>query len=154
MVSSEPAETPAEPTYFAEEPSAFVHDPNPYAAPQTEVAEPPRDDRLAADLTPSAAAWAESLAKEAEARWVLLLVGLICCQPILLLMLPWYGFRLWNWHVLNASYSELRHPNSFSPHGELAARFQEAHAKLVVGMVMSAIGWVLLWVSFYVPSPF
>jgi hypothetical protein len=63
-------------------------------------------------------------------------------------MLPWYAFRLWSWHRLNSRFAELRQPNAFSPHGQLAASFRECKTRLWIGVTLGAILWVFLAIGF------
>ncbi len=72
--------------------------------------------------------------------WTIVL-GLCICFPALLAMLPWYGFRLTSWYSLNSIYNDLREPNGFSPHCQVATRFQDALPKLWVGTIVGAFFW-------------
>jgi hypothetical protein len=62
-------------------------------------------------------------------------------------MLPWYVYRLYCWHALEARFNELRNPNGFSPHGALAGQFQESRTRLWIGIIAGVIFWFLLTVA-------
>lgn len=118
---------------------------NPYAAPTVidPPASPNRSSNPDFDLTEKGAARAKAIVNEAGS--VRLLCGLACiCAPVWVLMLPWFSYRLYCWHDLNSTYAELRNPNSFSQHGELAADFVNAKSKIIVGMVVGGILWLIM----------
>lgn len=107
-------------------------DPNPFAP--SAVVEPtieprPREPHIA-DLTEAGARRAKAIVDEADMVYYTIPFAWCCCQWVLPLMLPWYGWRLWSWHALNTQFYELRHPYGFSPHGELAGAFQDCKIKL------------------------
>ena len=54
-------------------------------------------------------------------------------------MFPWYGFRLFSWYQLDALYDELREPNGFSPHCQVAIKFQDAFVRLWIGTILGAV---------------
>ena len=120
-------------------------DPNPFAPP----AEPdvPQDaprirEPYVADLTPDGARQAKAIVSDASSAYALVVLGL-CCWPVWLLLFPWFGYRLWSWYGLNRQYGELRNPNGFSEHGELAVSFQDSKFRLWVGFVAGSIYWGL-----------
>ena len=45
---------------------------------------------------------------------------------------------------LNANFAELRNPNAFSPHGDLAIRFQDARGRFIVGVILGGLFWGLV----------
>jgi hypothetical protein len=102
------------------------------------------------DLTDRGAARAKAVASDAGYVWAAVLVP-FCCPvvglPLFILMLPWYSYRLYCWYQLNDEFSELRYPNSLSPHGLLAANFQSAKWRLIVGVVFGVIYWAVLIVG-------
>ena len=121
-------------------------DPNPYAPsasvdPQSSL--PRAREPHIADLTDAGAKRAKAIVAEADSVYWAILLAWCCCQPAWLLMLPWYSWRLWSWYQLNAQFNELRHPYGFSPHGELAASFQDSRLKLWIGVVAGSIFWSL-----------
>ena len=125
-------------------------DPNPFASPQEPAAVDPsaRRGEHESDLTDWGARRAKAIVDEADMVYPVIIFA-CCCGPLWLLMLPWYGWRLWLWHQLNEQFSELRHPYGFSPHGELAASFQDSRLKLWIGLAAGAIYWgiVLLYLA-------
>jgi hypothetical protein len=124
-----------------------VVDPNPYAAPAAVGGSVRRGAKNAGpynDLTDLGARRAEAVVRDAEAVWKVLVIALCCCSLAWPLVFPWYGFRLVSWYFLNAEFKELQFPNSFSNHGALAARFQDAKFKLWVGAIAGAIFSLLL----------
>lgn len=124
--------------------AACERDANPYAAPPAEAADPElaEDDHFRPDLTSAGAERAKAIVRDAETFWLVVLTGLFACQPMFLVMLPWYAIRWRQWHMLHRRFAELRHPNSFSRHGDLAERFLAAKWKLVFGTQLSAAVWV------------
>jgi hypothetical protein len=77
----------------------------------------------------------------AEAKRVYLAIFLIMCfcSAGWLALLPWYAYRLRCWYQLNAEFAELRNPNSFSEYGQLAADFQEARGRLMIGIAAGLV---------------
>lgn len=125
-------------------------DPNPYASPSIPAdasAVQPSGSGLYNDLTERGAKQAAAVVRDAESVGVVLLITLCCCSAVSPLILPWYGYRLHSWYALNSQFNELRFPNSFSNHGALAARFQDAAIRLWCGTVFGAVLFVLLIVS-------
>lgn len=118
-------------------PASPTPDANPYASPQSEA-----HSELAGEpegeLPPAIVKQAEAVVFAAETlRGALLMV--CCCAPLWYALLPYYGFQLWRWFQLNGNYQTLAEPNSFSPHGELAVRFQEARIRLIAGVIVGLI---------------
>lgn len=128
----------------APEPEATETNPNPYAPPR---ALQTNDERLNLQLTEADANWARVIVSDAQYMPWLLLASLCCCSIPLPLMLPYYAYRLANWTKLDAKFSELHSPNSFSPHGQLAAEFQDARFRLILGIVFGAIFYVVAFVA-------
>lgn len=120
-------------------------DENPYASPMAANNEPslPAGERPEFDLTERGARRARAIV--ADANSVLLAIFLIscCCAPGWLIMLPWYAYRFIGWHQLNSQFEELRHPNSFSPNGQLAVGFQDAKLKLLIGVIVGSFFWLI-----------
>lgn len=91
------------------------------------------------DLTDEAAQQAQTIVADAQVLpWVLIASFCVCTIPILLAF-PYYVNRLIQWHSLDNNFSELHQPNSFAPHGKLAAEFQDAWLRLVIGSVLSGL---------------
>lgn len=135
------------------QPESIQRDANPYSPPLAAASASilPEDDHFRADLTTAAADQAKAIVRDAEMFWLVVLVGIFVCQPSFLIMLPWYSVRWWQWNALHRRFAELRHPNSFSAHANLAERFLAAKWKLVLGTQLSAAVWVggavgVLWV--------
>jgi hypothetical protein len=121
-------------------------DPNPFA-PSADIepqAESPHVGEHIADLTDVGARKAKAIVEEADNVYWTIVFAWCCCAPAWLVMLPWYGWRLWSWYQLNTQFHELRHPYGFSPHGELAGAFQDCKIKLWVGVIAGAIFWALV----------
>lgn len=115
-------------------------DPNPYASPEGPAETyAPRGRGPYNDLTPGGARQAEAVVRDAESVGKVLLFTLCCCSIAWPLIFPWYAFRLVSWYSLNAQYNELRFPNSFSNHGALAARFQDAKLRLWIGTIVGVV---------------
>ncbi|WP_425614747.1 hypothetical protein NA78x_004622 [Anatilimnocola sp. NA78] len=111
-------------------------DKNPYASPAGVEAtdDAPRDPQF--DLTEAGARQAAAIV--AESKSIFYALGAGCCfWPIFLLVIPWYGYRLYCWSQLNSRFAELRYPNGFSSHAELAVSFQKAKRWLYVGLSLS-----------------
>jgi len=117
---------------------------NPYAAPSIPAVQQITASGFVSELTPPAVRQAAAIASEAEMLVWTLVLGMCICLPVLLLMFPWYGFRLICWYRLNGHFSELREPNGFSPHCQTAIRFQDALVKLWVGTILGAAFWAIL----------
>jgi hypothetical protein len=115
---------------------------NPYASPSdaspsdATSSRPARSsDATEFDLTEASARRAEAVVWDAQAVFLLALLGVCACAPVWLFMLPWYGYRLHCWNQLSNEFAELRNPNAFSPHGELAIKFRDAHGRLWIGVI-------------------
>lgn len=121
-------------------------DPNPYASPAALASDEPssRPRQAPTDLTEHGAKQAKAIVDEADMVYWIIVVAVCCCSLLWPIILPWYGYRLWCWHRLNQRFSELRYPNSLSPHGTLAGAFQDAKLRLIVGVVVGAAMWLLL----------
>lgn len=118
---------------------------NPYASP---VEESRIQDTGQFDLDDRGTRHAERVVSGARVVYPLMLFSTLCCLPIFVVLLPYYGFLLVSWYSLRSRYNELRNPNSFSPNGQLAADFEDAHFKLVLAIVLAilvltlvALGW-------------
>lgn len=120
---------------------------NPYASPS--VLQPIQQpaDPFVSDLTPSGARRAEAVVAEAANAYAVAAASMFCA-PLAVFLFPWYSFRLWSWYRLNTQFSELRNPNSFSPHARLATAFQDAKIKLWVGWSAGLLCW-LVWGSIW-----
>lgn len=119
-------------------------DPNPYAA----CAVPSQQDsgapgEVVFDLTEYGAARAKAITADANSVIWLCLIACLC-TPVWLLTLPWFAYRLYSWYDLRSIYAELRSPNSFSPHGQVAADFASAKPKLMAGVILGSFFWILL----------
>lgn len=130
-------------------------DSNPFASPATIDAEeiPQRGEPYLADLTQAAARQAQAIVSEANMVFVTIGLALVCaplCGIMWPFMLPWYAWRLWSWRRLNSRFNELRNPNGFSPHGELAGSFQDCQYKLWVGMTAGGLFWLLMGYVFLI----
>jgi uncharacterized Zn finger protein (UPF0148 family) len=123
---------------------------NPCAPPASDESdEQPRDrPGLAFDLTEPAARRAEAVASAASSVAIVIAFVLCVCGPAWAFMLPWYGYRLLCWYRLNGEFAELRHPNSLSPHGELAVRFQDAWIRLVCAIAFGSVFWLIVAIGF------
>ena len=124
-------------------------DSNPFASPAAidgESADAPRGAPYEADLTEAGARRAGAIVSEADMVYWTIGLATICfpiCGILWPFLLPWYAWRLWSWRSLNARFNELRNPNGFSPHGQLAGSFQDCLPRLWVGIVAGAIFWML-----------
>jgi hypothetical protein len=131
-------------------PSVPTCDSNPYASPME------ADNGLMpleSELTPEAVKTAEAIVAEARQTAIVVALCLFTCNLAPLFVLPWYAWRLRQWHALNNRFQELREPNSFSPHAELAVNFQDAREKIrniiVFALTFAAIGAVLTGFQFW-----
>jgi hypothetical protein len=105
--------------------------PNPYASP---VHVGPMVDSH--QMPPDAVAKAETIIKDAGQFW-LAIIMCFCCSGIGSLIIgPWYFFRLTQWNALSSTYSYLREPG---PANSLAARFQGAKTKLIIGISFGVV---------------
>ena len=118
-----------------------IDEQNPYASPADAERGGEQRARIKPefDLTDSGARRAEGVVSTAQSFGLLWLLAVCFCLPALAAILPWYGFRLYQWYRLNAEFAELRHPNAFSPHGDLPSKFQDAWRPLVIGTVLAAV---------------
>jgi len=123
-------------------------DQNPYASPAvTARSRPPLSrEPPVFDLTEAGARQATAVVSDAQSVFLVILLAWCVCAPAWIVMLPWYVYRLYCWHRLNTQFAELRSPNAFSPHGELAATFKDARGRLLIGVVAGAAFWALLTV--------
>ncbi len=126
------------------EPAAIELDPNPYAPPRPV---PSNATTSQLELTESEVNLARIIVSDAEYMPWILIASLCCCAIPMPLMLPYYAYRLANWRKLDAMYPELHSPNSFSPHGLLAAEFQDAKFRLVLGVAFGAFFYVVALIS-------
>jgi hypothetical protein len=129
-------------------------DSNPYASPQAaETDSPHRSGRKPVfDLTEFGASQADAVAAAGEAIPLVGLFAFCLCPPVWFVLLPWSAYRLFNWYQLNARFEELRYPNSFSPHVEIALRFQAVRVKLTAAVVVSLVFCALLSLIFIARS--
>lgn len=142
VVDSEPALTPKE------EPLP-PDDGNPYASPRTGEPAVQEGGVLVQDLTEAGAKRARAVVADSKSViWVVCLAWCVCA-PAWFLMLPWYAYRLYCWYDLNGTFGDLRSPNALSPHGELAMKFQDARSRLLLGVIVGAVLWLLMgrWVA-------
>ena len=109
--------------------------PNPYASPA--AVGPVVDSH---QMPPDAVAKAETIIKDAGQFWLAIIMCLCCTGLGSLIIGPWYFFRITQWNSLSSTYSYLREQ---APPGTLAARFQGAKTKLIIGM---SFGIVMLCV--------
>lgn len=123
---------------------------NPYVAPamEAERSRPTGNSNAVLDLDDSAARHAKAIADDAAYAITAPLVGIICA-PIALIALPWFGYRLIMWHSLFNKYEELRHPNSFSPHAEVATRFRDARPQLWIGCALALVIWAVQAIALF-----
>ena len=118
-------------------------DQNPYAS--SEIIESDRSrEPPVFDLTDAGARRAKAVVSDAQFVVLTILLASCVCAPAWLVMLPWYSYRLFCWHGLNSQFAELRSPNAFSPHGELAVQFKDAHGRLLIGIFASFVIWTLV----------
>ncbi|MEQ8787630.1 MAG: hypothetical protein RIC55_15105 [Pirellulaceae bacterium] len=119
---------------------------NPYASPTAPTSLESDDcgKPLAFDLTEEGARRAESVAVAAESLTLGGITALCCCSPLWLIALPWCAYQYLQWRSLHAQFEELRRPNSFSPHGAVAVRFQAARMQLLAGIIIGLIAWGVL----------
>ncbi len=116
-------------------------DSNPYASPV--VTERSPNEPPVFDLTEAGVRRVKAVVSDAQMVFLVILLAWCLCAPIWLVMLPWYLYRLYCWYALNAQFAELRSPNSFSPHGELAAKFKGSRGRLLVGIVAGLLFWLI-----------
>ncbi len=121
-------------------------DENPYASPAAvESSRPPLPrERPVFDLTEAGVRRASAVVSDARSVFLVIVLAWCVCAPAWLVMLPWYAYRLYCWHRLNAQFAELRSPNAFSPHGELATKFKDARTRLWIGVIAGLAFWTLL----------
>lgn len=127
-----------------EQPQLPQPDDNPYAAPVPWDADE-RDPAMKSreppdfDLTEQGARRARRVVADAKRVYLAIFLTMCLCSAGWLFLLPWYAYRLRCWHQLNSEFAELRNPNSFSEYGQLAADFQEARSRLLVGLVLGLV---------------
>ena len=114
-------------------------DDNPYAAPR-HAASPRPQLYKNEKLTERDASWAKSLAGDAKYAIAFTFAGILCV-PRGFVLLFWYSFRLYQWHRWNRRFEELRNPNSFSSHGQIAVQFQESRWKLTMALFLAGGFW-------------
>jgi hypothetical protein len=115
---------------------------NPYATP---------DGSTNSSLSEEAEGRAESVISSANsvnansvAGLCLLLAVLGVCIPLWLLVLPWSTYQYLRWRRLHAQFPALRRETSYSPHGDIAARFQAAGSRLRLCIALGAFPWFVL----------
>lgn len=120
-------------------------DDNPYASPQGAQNYRPRqpNGKAVFDLTEYGAKRAKAIVADAD-MWLAVWVLSCICGPVWLFLFPWYLYRLYSWYDLHTTFEELRFPNSLSPHGDLAVKFNSAYWRLMTGVVIGAIFWLIL----------
>jgi hypothetical protein len=120
-------------------------DPNPYASPVFTEKDQPRmpGEPPVFDLTDAGARQAQVVVWVAQSVFWTILLAWCVCAPAWLVILPWYAYRLYCWHRLSAQFAELRSPNAFSPHGELAANFKDARSRLLIGVIAGCVFWTV-----------
>ena len=128
-----------------------MSEPNPYAAP---VAPGGHQEEVKYTLTPKDRAKADAVCKDAGQFW-LAIIMCIACSAIASFIIPiWFSIRLLQWTSLSNKYPELRQPGFRA--GTFGARFQSAQWKLIVGLVVGAVVFVIVVLSIfslYVAAP-
>jgi hypothetical protein len=82
----------------------------------------------------------DAIVKDANQFWIAILLCLLCSGIGSVLIGVWYLSRLVQWNSMSKAYPLLMVENP--PPGSMAARFQAAKAKLIIGLV---VGIVLLF---------
>lgn len=101
--------------------------PNPYASPTH--AGPVVD---AHNLPPEVVSKAEAIIKDAGQFWLAIIICICCSALGSIIIGPWYLVRLLQWNSLSSAHPQLREMGA--PPNSLAARFQGAKIKLIIGM--------------------
>lgn len=86
-----------------------------------------------------------------------LLLTVACCLGCFFLYIPmffWYGGKLFVWHYLNPKYNELRFPNAFSKHSQLASDFQDSYKPLWAGTLVGLMFLTLVGYFLYLANDF
>lgn len=137
-------------TSVEKEPSpAHSVDENPYASPQVDEARAKSAGQKQGEGTLPAAVVKQVEAVIRAAGTVPAALFLVCvCVPLWFAILPWYAYQLWSWFQLQDMYEELRIPNSFSPHAQLALNFQDSRRQLISGVVVGLILCGLMALAF------
>ncbi len=122
---------------------------NPYAPTAFPIETPAVDAALLAKVN--------AINKDAGQFWLAMLLCLLCSALGSLIIGVWYGVRLLQWNAIAKSQPLLMVPNA-AP-GSVAAKFQGAKIKLIIGMVFGIVilfavfayvGFLVLFVS--IPS--
>lgn len=129
---------------------ATVPNANPYASPNIPAEKQVTPAGFVSELPQWAVGRAAAIGSEADMLVWTIVLGLCFCPPVLLLMFPWYGFRLFSWYQLNALFDELREPNGFSPHSQVAIKFQDALVRLWIGTILGAVFWGIFGLIMFV----
>ena len=121
-------------------------DDNPYASPAAAAANGPEvsRDKSVFDLTESGARRVKAVVSDAQMVFFVSVIAWCFCAPALIVIFPWYAYRLYCWHRLHNEFAELRNPNGFSPHGELAAKFQDARTRIWFGLIAGLAFYIIL----------
>lgn len=106
--------------------------PNPYASPMPDG---PVVD--AHNLPPDVVKKAEAIIKDAGQFWLAIILCLCCSGIGALIIGPWYLVRLLQWNSLSSAYPQLRELGA--PPTTLAARFQGAKIKLIIGLCFGVV---------------
>ena len=78
-----------------------------------------------------------AITKDAGQFWVAMVLCIICSALGSLIIGIWYGVRLMQWNAIAKSQPLLMDPNA-AP-GSVAAKFQGAKVKLIIGMVFGIV---------------
>ncbi|KLU04964.1 putative signal peptide protein [Rhodopirellula islandica] len=93
-------------------------------------------------LPPDVVKKVEAIIKDARQFWLAIVLCFFCSGIGLVIIFPWYLFRLFQWRSLAQQHPFLTEPNA--PTGSLPKRFQSAKLKLILGIVFGLLTFGLL----------
>ena len=105
---------------------------NPYAPTPTQIG-----TEHAIPMDPATRKQFNAIIKDANQFWIAILLCMLCSGIGSLLIGVWYLARLLQWNSMNKAYPLLMVENP--PPGSMAAKFQSAKVKLIVGLIVGVV---------------
>ena len=132
--------------------SDSTDNPNPYASPSTPAADLPTVDPNAGRISTQDARKIAAIIKDASQWWLAIILCLFCTAVGMIVVGPWYGFRLVSWHSFAKKYPFLLEANPLR--GSTAYKFQSAKWKLLCGLIIGLFLAGLVFIGLVLPVLF
>ena len=124
-----------------------MSDQNPYAPPISNPPDPPPDP-APIDLDPIDHKKLKALINDASGFWLAIPMSILCYGCGAFALPIWYSMRLLQWRSLASKYPALL--ANRVPRGSLQAKFKAAFWKLVLGIVVGGLLFLIIAIFFLV----